>query len=819
MKTKIFKFGGSSIRTPKRIENSIQIIREAQKNHQIRGVVFSALGGITDQLIAISHQAAKNNSQYKLTCKEIEARHYKVIDEMLKSDSQTHVREHVQFIFNELKDILHGVYLVKELSPKALDFIMGFGERLSAYIISEILNDAGIASEFLDTRQIIQTDDHFGSACVDWVHSRKSIISHFESQQKLQIITGFIASTPQGETTTLGRGGSDYTAALIGAALKVDEIEIWTDVDGVLTANPTKVKKAFSIDSLTYEEAMEMSHFGARVIYPPTIQPAAKQHIPIRIRNTMNPGFAGTVIARESDSKMTVKGISSIDNIALIRLQGSGLIGVAGIARRLFGALSEKQISVIMISQASSEHSICFAVTPDTSALARQTIHQEFELEINAGQVEGVFVENDLSIVAIVGENMRHATGIAGRCFGALGKNGINIAAIAQGSSELNISVVVDKENEAKALNALHEGFFLSDTKTLNLFLLGTGTIGGTLIEQVKCQSPSLRSNCGLDLKVAGIGNVDGMLFDENGIPLDNWETSLSAKGEPVDLDNYVSAMTMMNLPNSIFIDCTGIYEIVDHYESILNHSISIVTPNKIANSGPFEQYDRLKRAAFKHGVKFLYETNVGAGLPVISTLNDLLSSGDTILKIEAVLSGTLSYIFNTVDKSKPFSQVVKQAQEQGLSEPDPRDDLSGLDVARKLLILAREIGHHLEPDDIQLEPLLPESCIKAPSVNAFYSELEKWDSEFEERRSLNEAENKLLRYMAVLENGKAMVTLKAVDQSHPFHTLSGSDNMIVFTTERYCDRPLVVKGPGAGAEVTAAGVFADVIRIANYLK
>lgn len=819
MKTKVFKFGGSSIRTPGRIEQVIGIIQRAQKQDQIKGVIFSALGGITDQLIQISHQAAQTNSQYKITLNEIEARHFKAIDALIKNEHQNKIREHIQLIMQELKDTLHGVFLVKELSPKTLDFVMSFGERLSACIISEILNESGIKCEYLDTRSVIRTDINFGNARVDWVQTRKSIIEHFESHQDLQIITGFIASTPQGETTTLGRGGSDYTAALIGAALKVDEIEVWSDVNGVLTADPNKVDKAFSIDSLTYDEAMEMSHFGAKVIYPPTIQPAAKQHIPIRIRNTMNPEFPGTVIGKTSDSQMTVKGISSIDNISLMRVQGSGLIGVAGIAKRLFGALSDKKISVIMISQASSEHSICFAVPPNVAALARQTLQKEFELEINAGQVEGVVIENDLSIVAIVGENMRHATGISGRCFQALGKNGINIAAIAQGSSELNISVVIDKANEAKALNALHEAFFLSDTKTLNLFLLGTGTIGGTLIEQIKKQSPSLKASCDLDIKVIGIGNINGMLFKKNGIDLTSWEETVLQNGAPIDLDRFVASMKSMNLPNSIFVDCTGIYNIVDHYESILSQSISIVTPNKIANSGPFERYDRLRKAAYKHGVKFLYETNVGAGLPIISTLNDLLSSGDHITKIEAVLSGTLSYIFNTVDGTIPFSQIVKSAQEQGLSEPDPRDDLSGLDVARKLLILAREIGYTLEPDNIQLEPLLPESCIKAPSVDDFFKELEKWDDEFEKTRSQNDAENKRLRYMAVLEDGKATVSLQAVDTSHPFHTLSGSDNMIVFTTERYCDRPLVVKGPGAGAEVTAAGVFADVIRIANYLK
>ncbi len=819
MKTKLLKFGGSSVSTPRHIINVIEIIKDIQKTDQIRGIVFSAFGGITDQLIEISKLAAKTQGQYKIQLNEIETRHLNAIDEICDKDNQTALRERVLLMLQELKDTLHGVFLVKELSPKTLDFILSFGERLSCTIISEALKAGGIDTTYLDTRTLIHTDENFGHARVNIETSYHDIQKYFENHSGIQIITGFTGSTSNGETTTLGRGGSDLTASLFGAALKVDIVELWSDVAGVLTADPNKVEKAFSIDSLTYEEAMELSHFGARIIYPPTIQPASELGIPIYIRNTLDTKFPGTVIGRESDSNLTVKGISSIDDIALIRVQGSGLIGIAGISKRLFGALAENQISVILISQASSEHSICFAVSPENADNAQKTLEEEFALEISAKQVEKIIVETGQSIIAIVGENMRHATGIAGRCFSALGKNGVNISAIAQGSSELNISLVIDKADESKALNALHEAFFLSETVTLNLFLLGTGTIGGTLIEQMKCQGPFLKENCYLDLKMIGIGNVDGMLFNENGLSLETGLSQISEKGEAISTDGFVDQMISLNLPNSIFIDCTGIYDIVDHYETILGHSISIVTPNKIANSGPYARYDILKKTAAKHGIKFLYETNVGAGLPVISTLNDLMSSGDRIVKMEAVLSGTLSYIFNRFDKDNPFATVVKDAQEKGLSEPDPRDDLSGLDVARKLLILAREIGLTLEPDDIELEPLLPKSCTDATSIQDFFVELEKLDGDFENTRQKAENNGQKLCYMALLQNGNASVALQKVDTNHPFYTLSGSDNMIVFTTERYKERPLVIKGPGAGAEVTAAGVFADVIRIANYLK
>jgi aspartokinase/homoserine dehydrogenase 1 len=563
---------------------------------------------------------------------------------------------------------------------------------------------------------------------------------------------------------------------------------------------------------------MELSHFGAKVIYPPSIQPAMDKKIPLRILNTFHPEFEGTVIGRKSPSPFLVRGISSIDDIALLLVEGGGMFGVVGFASRLFAVLARNRINVILISQASSEHSICLAVDPHAVKTAKKVIEEEFSVELETNKLEPVVVECHASIVAVVGENMRHVPGISGRLFQALGKNGVNVLAIAQGSSELNISVVIPKTDVSKALNALHDAFFLSGAKTVNLFVLGTGLIGGTLLRQLLAQKETLLRSNALDVRVVALGNVDRMLFNRNGIPLGTWRDALEISPEPIDLKAFVHRMKTMNLPNSVFVDCTGSDDVVGYYEEILKESISIVTPNKIANSGPYARYRILRDAALKHGVKFLYETNVGAGLPVINTLNDLTASGDTIFKIEAVLSGTLSFIFNSFGQDKPFSQVVREAKAKGLSEPDPRDDLSGRDVARKLLILARETGLALEPDDVRIEPILPERCRKAPSIQAFFSELAKEDTAFEARRRAAETVGKVLRYIATLESGSAFVSLAEVDSDNPFYHLSGSDNMIVFTTDRYRERPLVVKGPGAGAEVTAAGVFADILRIANFL-
>ncbi|MFZ0455006.1 MAG: bifunctional aspartate kinase/homoserine dehydrogenase I, partial [Ignavibacteriaceae bacterium] len=775
---------------------------------------------VTDELIRISKLASTGNNKYQELFKNLEHRHLSTTKELISVKKQSNILANIKLSLNELEDVIHGVFLVKELSPRTLDFILSFGERLSAYIIANALHDKGIPSEYLDSRELVRTDNNFGNAKVEFELTTKRIKNYFRSHKKLQVITGFIGSTINNETTTLGRGGSDYTAAIFGAALNVSEIQIWTDVDGVMTADPRKVKNAFSLPHITYEEAMELSHFGAKVIHPPTIQPAFSRKIPIVIKNTFNPGFTGTLITNQPNSqKFTIKGLSSIDNIALIRIQGSGMIGVSGIAQRIFSALAQVKINVILITQASSEHSLCIAVLPQYASLAKKSIEKEFKFEIFENLVNEPIIEDNVSIVAVVGENMRNYPGISGKVFQALGRNGINVVAIAQGSSELNISTVISREHESKALNALHDSLFLSKERSVNIFLIGTGLIGGTLLNQIDNQINYLSEEFGLDFKVIGIANSRKMLIDHNGIDVKGWKDKLIAKGILTDLEKFIDNMRTLNLSNSVFIDCTASKIVVEKYPDILCSNISIVTPNKIANSISFDFYQQLKQLVLKHNVKFLYETNVGAGLPIIQTLKDLVSSGDEIQKIEGILSGTLSYIFNTFSKDKPFSEVVKLAKEKGYTEPDPREDLSGMDVARKLLILAREAGLTLELKDIKIEKILPDEVEKAKSVEDFFIKLKKHDKDFERMREKAAAKGNLFRYIASLENGKAKISMQEVNTDHPFYFLSGIDNVIAFTTKYNQERPVVVKGPGAGAEVTASGVFADIIRAARYLS
>ena len=831
---KILKFGGSSVENPERIRNVINIILNSQKENKEIAVIFSAFGGVTDKLIETSALAAKGDERYKKLFSELEKRHLDTVNSLIAVEKQTKVLNHIKNLLKELEALILGVYLVKELSPKTLDAVVSIGEILSAYIISEYLKEKTDA-EFLDARNLIKTDEGFNNAGIDFELSNKNIREYFEGKNNangnnnrgrdknannnpIQCITGFIGATPSGQTTTLGRGGSDYTAAIFAAALDADEIEIWKDVDGVMTADPRKVKKAFSIASMTYKEAMELTHFGAKVIYPKTMAPAMQNNIALRIRNSFNPKFEGTVVSNaEVKNDYPIKGISSITDIALLRVEGPGMIGVSGISMRLFGALARKNISAILITQASSEHSICFAVEPKQASAAKKVLEEEFALEIKANLIDEVIVESELSILAIVGESMRKATGVSGKLFQALGKNGINVIAIAQGSSELNISVVINKADEVKALNVIHDAFFLSGARTVNLFLVGTGLIGSTLLKQIHVHSKFLNEHYSIDVKVVAIGNTKNMKFKEEGINLDDWKQELE-NASAMDISKFVKLMKLANLSNSVFVDCTASDEVVKHYEDILNSSISIVTPNKRASSSKLENYLKLKAAAQKHGVKFLYETNVGGGLPIISTLQDLFYSGDKILKIEAVLSGTLSCIFNNFKGEKKFSETVKKAKELGYTEPDPRDDLNGLDFARKLLILAREAGFMLELDDVSVENILPDACVKAKSVDEFFLELERNETFFEQKKKAAESKGKTLRFIGILENGKARISLVEVDNMHPFYSLSGADNIISFTTQRYLERPLVIRGPGAGAEVTAAGVFADVINTANYL-
>ncbi|MCA6407934.1 MAG: bifunctional aspartate kinase/homoserine dehydrogenase I, partial [Cytophagales bacterium] len=719
---------------------------------------------------------------------------------------------------NELEDILHGIFLVKERTFRSLDYIMSFGERLSAYIIAEAINGQGIKAEFLDARSVVRTDSNFGNAKIDFKTTNQLIQDYFKSHVDLQVVTGFIGSSASGETTTIGRSGSDYTAAIFAAALDATSLEIWSDVDGMMTADPRKVKKAFTVKEMTYEEAMELSHFGAKVIFPATMQPAMGKKIPIWIKNTFNPTFPGSVISANANGKsLIIKGVSSMGHVSLFNVQGSGLQGVVGVSMRLFGTLAKEKINVILISQASSEHSICFAIESGLALQAKTAIEKEFYYEILNGEMDSIAMENELTIVAIVGEGMKQNPGTSGRMFSALGKAGVNVHAIAQGSSELNISVVIRQTDTSKALNVLHEAFFLSDRKVLNVFLVGTGLIGKELVKMMDQQFAKLASQNHFEVNLVGVANSKKMLFNEDGIQLIHAVDRMMKEGETMTLSSYFERMVSFNLSNSIFVDCTSSEEVAGFYDRILSANISIVTPNKKANSGSLERYKKLKSTTARRGVKFLYETNVGAGLPVINTLNDLLLSGDKALRIEAVLSGTLNFIFSSFVEGKQFSDIVREAKEKGFTEPDPRDDLNGMDVARKALILAREIGLDLELKDIKVENLVPEKCRGEMKVEEFFNQLSAFNLDFDKLRDQAQKNNQKLRYMAILEGGKASVSLASVGTSHPFYSLAGSDNIILLTTERYKERPMVIRGPGAGAEVTAAGVFADVIRIGNY--
>jgi len=823
---KVLKFGGTSVGSPSTISGLLQILLDYYQRGEQFTVVFSAFSKVTDTLIDLANRAGKGDEHYRKLFEKVQSRHFEAIQQLLEPANRPAVEQHLTANFEALSNVLQGIYLLHEVSARSLDFVVSFGERNSAFIIAHAMRQAGIPTEFLDTRDVVRTDAHFGGAKVDFEETNRRIRAHYAAHSAVQAATGFIGSTVDGITTTLGRGGSDYTAAILGAALDASAIEIWTDVDGVLTADPRRVKKAFTLPTMTYREAMEMSHFGAKVIYPPTILPALAKDIPLVIKNTFNPAFPGTyisnkaqVISSDTPGDGAICGISSINQISLITLQGSGLFGVPGVAARLFGALAQANVNVVVITQGSSETSITFAVSPAQSKAAMQAAETAFAYELRGQLIEPMKIEDNLSVIAVVGENMRYRPGIAGRLFQALGKNGVNIVAIAQGSSELNISVVIGAPDETKALNAIHEAFFLSDTKTLHLFIIGTGLIGKTLLQQIEAQAAFLREKRNLEIKIAGLANSRRMAFQEEGVAPGEWEAALR-DGSPFSMARFVEQMKNLNLSNAIFIDNTASEEVTEHYASILEASISISTPNKLAASSSYAQYQHLKKIAEKRGAYWCYETNVGAGLPIITTLNDLIQSGDRILKIEGILSGTLSFIFNTFcqtaaadGQARPsFSSIVHEAQQRGLTEPDPRDDLSGADVRRKILILARETGLPLETADVDLENILPADCVAATSVPAFFTILEQHDAHFEKLRQQAADQGKVMRFVACLDEGKASIGLQTFDQSHPFYFLSGSDNMVVFTTERYRDRPLVVRGPGAGAEVTAAGVFAEVI-------
>jgi len=811
------KFGGSSVGTPERIKHVISIVKDQLPHQPV--VVCSAFGGVTDQLIQLAGLAVQGDSSWENAFERLSDRHLSAVRMLVSPQRQSAVMTNVKMQLNELEDVLHGVYLIKEYTARSLDYIMSFGERLSAYIIAEAFADNGIATHFADARLFIRTNSKFGAAQVNFEVTNALITNYFSKVQGLPVVTGFIAATDTGQTTTLGRSGSDYTAAIVAAALHARELEIWTDVDGIMTADPRLVKNAFTVPEISYEEAMELSHFGAKVIFPATMRPVMEKEIPIRIKNTFHPERAGTVVRPGPVNGKLVKGISSIGNISLLNLQGSGMVGVVGVAKRLFEALAANHINVILISQASSEHSVCLAVDGSQGKMAKEAIEEAFRHELRDRLVDGVYLSENHSIIAVVGDGMRNHPGTSGKMFAALGKNGINVVAIAQGSSERNISAVIAGADSAKAVNALHDAFFLSKVKTLNIFIAGTGLIGSTLLKQMEQQKDKLSAEHRLQLRLVGLANSRHMLFDSEGIDLNNGISRLQTQGIPSHPGLFKQKILELNLPNSVFVDCTASDEVAALYHDLLLASVAVVTPNKKANSGPYEVYSQLKKASSDTGTPYLYETNVSAGLPVISTLNDLLLSGDKIIRIEAVLSGTLNYIFSTFTEARKFSDVVAEARRKGFTEPDPRDDLSGKDVARKMLILAREAGLMAEPHDVQVQNLVPADCRGEMPVEEFLARLQEYDNQFEAWRKEAHRLNKRLRYVAVLDGERLQTGLQSVPAEHPFYNLYGSDNMLVLTTQRYAERPMVIRGPGAGAEVTAAGVFADIIRIGNQIR
>ncbi|MDX8341067.1 bifunctional aspartate kinase/homoserine dehydrogenase I [Draconibacterium sp. IB214405] len=804
---KVLKFGGTSVGSAANIKRVKDIV--LNQNDDVL-VVVSALGGITDKILTAAHNAASGTGDFHTELTEIRKRHDETIHELFNGNKA--VKETVDNLLDELEKLLTGITLVGELTSKTLDRIAGLGERISSHIVAEF-----IGCPRKDSSEYIQTDSNFGKAKVDFEVTNNNIREAFAGFKGVAVAPGFISKNAKGEFTTLGRGGSDFTASIYAAALDVEILEIWTDVNGFMTADPRIIRKAYTIPEISYSEAMELSHFGAKVIYPPTILPVYQKGIPIQIKNTFDPENPGTKIVKgvKNGFDRPIKGISSISGITLVTLQGIGMVGVTGISMRLFTALAKVNVNVILISQASSENSISIAIEEKALDVAEAAIREEFEKEIAGGQVNKIELDTGVSVVAIVGENMKHTTGIAGKLFSTMGKSGVNVISIAQGASELNISWVVKNEDLRKTLNVVHESFFLSENVELNIFLMGIGTVGGNLLGQLKQQQERLLKENHLRLKLTGIANSKKMLFNRDGIEIENFKEQLDASGQTSSLQGFVDEIKEMNIYNSVFVDCTANDAVADLYNEILSSNISIVTANKVAASSEYENYAELKKIAKKKGIKFLFETNVGAGLPIINTLNDLVNSGDKVLRIEAVLSGTLNYIFNTISADIPLSKTIQMAKEEGYSEPDPRVDLSGVDVARKILILARESGYRIEMEDISINRFVPEELFVG-SLDEFWAGVPDLDAQFETERQRLEAENKKWRFVARFENGKAEAGLEEVDSTHPFYDLEGSNNLVMYTTERYQEFPMLIKGYGAGASVTAAGVFADLIKVSN---
>ncbi len=809
---KVLKFGGTSVGTVESIL-SVKKIVEAVEEPVI--VVVSALGGITDKLLQTAAMAAKGDVGYEKEYSEIITRHLDVIQGVIPDKSQRiDVQKQVMSLLDELGNIYKGVYLINDLSAKTSDTIVSYGERISSLIVSNVINEA----KLFDARKFIKTVKQFNKHIVDFELTNKLIEEAFNPLPKVALVPGFISSSIEGEITNLGRGGSDYTASILATALNARRLEIWTDVDGFMTADPRVISSAYVIDRLTFTEAMELCNFGAKVIYPPTIYPVYHKNIPIRIRNTFNPTARGTYISKDKvkhEGKALIKGISSINDTCLITVHGLGMVGVIGVNYRIFKTLAKNGISVFMVSQASSENNTTFAVRNADADLAVEVLNEEFALERSQGDMNDTVAEKELATVAIVGENMKRTPGIAGKLFGTLGSAGISVIACAQGASETNISFVIKLKDLKKALNTIHDSFFLSEYKVMNLFIAGVGTVGGNLLEQIRIQQPKLMQQNGLKINVVGIANSKKVLLNRSGINLENCIEELKKNGEPCNPERLKEEILKMNIFNSVFVDCTAHQEVANLYEELLNNNVSVVAANKIAASSSYENYFKLKETARHRGIKFLFETNVGAGLPIINTMNNLINSGDHILKLEAVLSGTLNYIFNTLSAEIPFSKAIMMAKEEGYSEPDPRIDLSGKDVIRKLVILAREAGYVVEQDDVKRNLFVPNQYFEG-SLDDFWTNIHELDAQFEEQRQQLESEDKRLRFVAKMENGVCEVGLQAVDSHHPFYELEGSNNIIMISTERYHEYPMIIKGYGAGADVTAAGVFADIISIAN---
>lgn len=809
----VLKFGGSSVANAVNINKVVAIVQQAlEKDRTV--VVVSALGGVTDLLLQSGALAAAGDEQYKNVLQVIEQRHLEAVKALIPVSKQSGVLSWMKQRCNEIEDVCNGVFLLGELSARTKDRIAAFGELMSSHLIAARMSDLGAV--WKDSRELLLTDSNFGNAAVVRDITDHAIQQYFNSvNDQLFVVPGFIASNAQRQTSTLGRGGSDYTAAIFAAALDAKVLEIWTDVSGMMTADPRLVPHAKALPHISYQEAMELSHFGAKVIYPPTIQPVMKKDIPVWVKNTFEPEAYGTLIEREvSLNGNHIRGIASINKITLLSLEGGGMVGIPGFSKRLFEALASEQINVILITQGSSEHSICVGIEDALAEKAKQVIDETFRFEIQSGKVDPLVIEKELAVVALVGDNMKSHPGVSGKMFGAMGRNGVNVRAIAQGSSERNITSVVAASDVRKAINVLHEEFFETTYKQVNLFVAGTGNVGGKLIAQLQQQQQYLMDTLRLQLRVIGMANSRKMVFREEGVDLNNWKEVLEA-GEAMSLQGFVDQVRARNLRNSVFVDVTANDEVAKVYDQLLSKSISVVACNKVACSSVYSYYRRLKDLAREFNASFLYETNVGAGLPVIGTLNDLKRTGDVVNRIEAVLSGTLNFVFNHYNGEKPFADVVKQAQDEGYTEPDPRLDLSGTDVMRKIMILARESGEQLEMEDISNQSFMPASCMQG-SVADFYKEMANQEAHFKALYQEAAKEGKKLKFVASFDNGKAAVGLQHIGPEHNLYHLYGKDNVVLFYTNRYPDQPMVIKGAGAGAEVTASGVFADILRAAH---